>query len=157
MGGQRAGAKRARGGGGIFKTAALAVLRGEQRLMTTGEITRCCAVPTSTTSRSVCCHAGPPCKDAAILALVTAAQRATCPPHMHRLRLTSSACRVALDQALVTCQGRTPEATMASALYTDVKRKLDRSLFTRYSMAQDTLAAAPAALSCWCMTVVHLF
>ena len=32
--------KRARGGGGIFKTAALAVLREEGRLMTTGEITR---------------------------------------------------------------------------------------------------------------------
>ena len=34
------GSKRARGGGGIFKTAALAVLREEGRLMTTSEITR---------------------------------------------------------------------------------------------------------------------
>lgn len=42
-------------------------------------------------------------------------------------------CRVALDQALINCQGRTPEATMASALYTDVKRKLDSSVFTRYA------------------------
>ena len=57
MGGQRAGAKRARGGGGIFKTAALAVLRGEQRLMTTGEITRYWAVLLSTASRSIYCHA----------------------------------------------------------------------------------------------------
>ena len=40
-----------------------------------------------------------------------------------------------MDKALVTCQGRTPEATMASALYTDVKRKLDRSLFTRYILS----------------------
>ena len=30
-----------RGGGGIFKSAAVAVLRSEGRLMTTGEITRC--------------------------------------------------------------------------------------------------------------------
>lgn len=39
--------------------------------------------------------------------------------------------RVALEKALINCQGRTPEATMASALYTDVKRKLDTSVFTR--------------------------
>ncbi|KXZ47081.1 hypothetical protein GPECTOR_38g318 [Gonium pectorale] len=32
---------------------------------------------------------------------------------------------------LLKCQGKTPEATMASALYTDVKRKLHKSLFTR--------------------------
>ncbi|KAG2432852.1 hypothetical protein HXX76_008585 [Chlamydomonas incerta] len=32
---------------------------------------------------------------------------------------------------LLKCQGKTPEATMASALYTDVKRKLQKSLFTR--------------------------
>ena len=76
---------------------------------------------------------------------MTAAQRATCHTQLHILPLSSSACRVALDQALITCQGRTPEATMASALYTDVKRKLDRSLFTRCSMAHCTLAAAPAA------------
>lgn len=32
---------------------------------------------------------------------------------------------------LINCQGKTPEATMASALYTDVKRKLHLSVFTR--------------------------
>ena len=41
------------------------------------------------------------------------------------------ACRVALERALINCQGKTPEATMASALYTDVKRKGDQSVFTR--------------------------
>eukprot|EP00891_Asterochloris_glomerata_P000532 jgi/Astpho2/532/Aster-x0023 len=66
------------GGGGIFKSAAVAVLRMERRLMTTGEITR-----------------------------------------------------VALSRGLINCQGKTPEATMASALYTDVKRKQGASVFTR--------------------------
>jgi len=32
---------------------------------------------------------------------------------------------------LINCQGKTPDATMASALYTDVKRKLHLSVFTR--------------------------
>ncbi|KAG1676555.1 hypothetical protein FOA52_000098 [Chlamydomonas sp. UWO 241] len=66
------------GGGGIFKSAAVAVLRQERKLMTTGEITK-----------------------------------------------------VALERKLIQCQGKTPEATMASALYTDVKRKLTTSVFTR--------------------------
>lgn len=39
--------------------------------------------------------------------------------------------RVALERELIKCQGKTPEATMASALYTDVKRKGDKSVFTR--------------------------
>ncbi|KAK9846589.1 hypothetical protein WJX81_007237 [Elliptochloris bilobata] len=73
-----AGLKLQQGGGGIFKTAAVAVLRVERRLMATGEITK-----------------------------------------------------AALDRGLIHCQGRTPEATMASALYTDVKRKGDGSVFTR--------------------------
>ena len=41
--------------------------------------------------------------------------------------------RVALDTGLIQCQGKTPEATMASALYTDVKRKLAKSVFTRWA------------------------
>ncbi|KAK9864336.1 hypothetical protein WJX84_007017 [Apatococcus fuscideae] len=65
-------------GGGIFKSAAVAVLRLERKLMTTGDITR-----------------------------------------------------VALEKALINCQGKTPDATMASALYTDVKRKPETSVFTR--------------------------
>lgn len=36
-----AGLKLQQGGGGIFKTAAVAVLRAERRLMATGEITKC--------------------------------------------------------------------------------------------------------------------
>ena len=42
-----------------------------------------------------------------------------------------SCCRVALTRGLINCQGKTPEATMASALYTDVKRKQGASVFTR--------------------------
>jgi len=72
------GVKPLSGGGGIFKSAAVAVLRMERKLMTTGDITR-----------------------------------------------------VALERGLIKCQGKTPEATMASALYTDVKRKHDKSVFTR--------------------------
>ncbi|GAX82406.1 hypothetical protein CEUSTIGMA_g9834.t1 [Chlamydomonas eustigma] len=72
------GIKPLSGGGGIFKSAAVAVLRLERKLMTTGEITK-----------------------------------------------------VALEKGHIKCQGKTPEATMASALYTDVKRKHAKSVFTR--------------------------
>ena len=72
------GVKQLPGGGGIFKSAAVAVLRLERKLMSTGDITR-----------------------------------------------------VALERGLINCQGKTPEATMASALYTDVKKKEGRSIFTR--------------------------
>ncbi|KAK9829683.1 hypothetical protein WJX72_007316 [[Myrmecia] bisecta] len=66
------------GSGGIFKSAAVAVLRQEKRLMSTGDIAR-----------------------------------------------------MALKRGLIKCQGKTPEATMASALYTDVKRKEGQSIFIR--------------------------
>ncbi|KAL3146410.1 hypothetical protein ABBQ32_003092 [Trebouxia sp. C0010 RCD-2024] len=79
-----AGVKPLAGGGGIFKSAAVEVLRRERRLMTTGDITK----------------------------------------YAKNLKL-------ALDMELINCQGKTPEATMASALYTDVKRKLHLSVFTR--------------------------
>jgi hypothetical protein len=36
-----------------------------------------------------------------------------------------------LERGLILSQGKTPEATMASALYTDVKRKAEKSAFTR--------------------------
>jgi hypothetical protein len=74
------GARRGRseGGGGIFKQAAVEVLRLEKRLMSTGEIAR-----------------------------------------------------VALKRGLIKCTGKTPEATMASALYTDIKRKEGQSVFIR--------------------------
>jgi hypothetical protein len=57
-------------GGGIFKAAAVQVLRDEARLMTTGEITK-----------------------------------------------------LALQRGYISCSGKTPDATMASALYTDIKRR----------------------------------
>ncbi|KAL4436912.1 hypothetical protein ABPG75_004051 [Micractinium tetrahymenae] len=75
-GGGRGG--RGEGGGGIFKQAAVEVLRLEKRLMSTGEIAR-----------------------------------------------------VALKRGLIKCTGKTPEATMASALYTDIKRKEGQSVFIR--------------------------
>jgi hypothetical protein len=37
------GVKMLKGGGGIFKSAAVAVLRLERKLMTTGDITKCAA------------------------------------------------------------------------------------------------------------------
>lgn len=66
------------GGGGIFKQAAVEVLRAERRLMPTGEIAR-----------------------------------------------------LALLRGLVRATGKTPEATMASALYTDIKRREGTSIFIR--------------------------
>jgi hypothetical protein len=65
-------------GGGIFKAAAVMVLKDEGRLMTTGEIAR-----------------------------------------------------VALQRGYISCSGKTPEATMASALYTDIKRRLGETVFIR--------------------------
>jgi hypothetical protein len=64
--------------GGIFKAAAIEVLRQEMRLMTTGEIAK-----------------------------------------------------LALKRNLIKCSGKTPEATMASALYTDVKKREYKSAFVR--------------------------
>ena len=39
--------------------------------------------------------------------------------------------KLALKRGLIKVQGRTPEATMASAMYTDIKRKEDRAVFIR--------------------------
>jgi HB1, ASXL, restriction endonuclease HTH domain len=64
--------------GGIFKSAAVEVLRRERRLMSTGEI-----------------------------------------------------CRLALEWSLLKCSGKTPEATMASSLYGDIKRWDKKSVFVR--------------------------
>lgn len=66
------------GAGGIFKGAAIEILKQEKRLMTTGEITK-----------------------------------------------------LALDRKLVRCQGKTPENTMASALYTDVRKRGQYSPFIK--------------------------
>ncbi|KAK9834831.1 hypothetical protein WJX81_002117 [Elliptochloris bilobata] len=64
--------------GGIYKSAAVEVLRAERRLMSTSEIAR-----------------------------------------------------AALKRGLILCRGKTPGATMASALYSDVKRKEGASAFIR--------------------------
>lgn len=66
------------GAGGIFKSAAIEVLKMEKRLMSTGEITK-----------------------------------------------------LALERKLVKCQGKTPENTMASALYTDVRKRGNYSPFIK--------------------------
>eukprot|EP00884_Botryococcus_braunii_P001142 jgi/Botrbrau1/11028/Bobra.92_2s0001.1 len=42
---------------------------------------------------------------------------------------TGEIARLALQRGLIKCSGKTPEATMASALYTDIKRKNGRSIF----------------------------
>ena len=39
--------------------------------------------------------------------------------------------RLALKRGLIKCSGKTPEATMASALYTDIKRREGQSIFIR--------------------------
>jgi hypothetical protein len=44
---------------------------------------------------------------------------------------TGEICRLALDWGLLRCSGKTPEATMASSLYGDIKRKDKLSLFVR--------------------------
>lgn len=51
------GAKPLAGGGGIFKSAAVAVLRQERKLMTTGDITRCEAVDSMCDTFLICCCA----------------------------------------------------------------------------------------------------
>lgn len=43
----------------------------------------------------------------------------------------SAACRLALEWGILNCHGKTPEATMASSLYGDVKRKDKVSMFIR--------------------------
>jgi hypothetical protein len=44
---------------------------------------------------------------------------------------TGEIARAALKKGLIKCSGKTPEATMASALYTDIKRKELSSVFIR--------------------------
>ena len=36
-----------------------------------------------------------------------------------------------MKRGLITCNGKTPDATMASALYTDLKRRDTNSIFIR--------------------------
>ncbi|GLI60954.1 hypothetical protein VaNZ11_003206, partial [Volvox africanus] len=64
--------------GGIFKNAAFEVLKQEERLMTSGEITK-----------------------------------------------------LAMERRLLRCMGKTPENTMASALYTEVRKKANTTVFIK--------------------------
>lgn len=68
-----------------------------------------------------------------------------CCPKECPMRRRVVACRLAMDLGLLKCQGKTPEATMASALYTDVKRKLSKSVFTRCVSAWARMACCPHA------------
>ncbi len=52
------GVKMLKGGGGIFKSAAVAVLRLERKLMTTGDITKCAADCTHTHTAQFPCPCG---------------------------------------------------------------------------------------------------
>ena len=48
-----------------------------------------------------------------------------------RLMTTGDIAKLALKRGLVKCSGKTPEATMASALYTDIKKREGESIFIR--------------------------
>lgn len=48
-----------------------------------------------------------------------------------RLLSTGDITKIALDRGFLQVQGKTPDATMASALYTDVRKKADASIFIR--------------------------
>eukprot|EP00889_Picochlorum_renovo_P003271 jgi/Picre1/30301/NNA_005665.t1 len=45
--------------------------------------------------------------------------------------MSTGYCKVSVTEGLIKCSGKTPEATMASALYTDIKRKVGESTFIR--------------------------
>ncbi|PNH12181.1 hypothetical protein TSOC_000915 [Tetrabaena socialis] len=64
--------------GGVFKSAAFEILKTEERLMTSGEITK-----------------------------------------------------LAIERKLLKCMGKTPENTMASALYTEVRKKASTTVFIK--------------------------
>ena len=48
-----------------------------------------------------------------------------------RLMTTGEICKLALEWGLLKCTGKTPEATMASSLYSDIKRNDNTSIFIR--------------------------
>jgi hypothetical protein len=60
--------------------------------------------------------------------------------------------RIALQRGFLKAQGKTPEATMASALYTDVKRKSGTSIFTRCGAARRGAARAGRLLAPACLS-----
>jgi len=49
-----------------------------------------------------------------------------------RLMSTGEITRVGLERGILVCNGKTPEATMASSLYTEVKRREATSIFVRW-------------------------
>ena len=92
-------------GGGIFKTAAIQVLRQEGRLMSTGA----------------------PGGSMQALFRGQRSVKASDGPSLNAGEIA----KVALKSNYINVQGKTPEATMASALYTDIKRKEGHSVFIR--------------------------
>ena len=47
------------------------------------------------------------------------------------VRCAGEIARLAMKRGLINCNGKTPDATMASALYTDLKRRDVNSIFIR--------------------------
>lgn len=47
------------------------------------------------------------------------------------IHVTGEIARLAMKRGLINCNGKTPDATMASALYTDLKRRDVHSIFIR--------------------------
>lgn len=66
------------------------------------------------------------------------------PPPFHATPRT----RVALQRGILSAHGKTPDATMASALYTDVKKKGTKSLFMRYERGQAAAACSRSRHAC---------
>ncbi len=50
---------------------------------------------------------------------------------MRRCGVVGEIARLAMKRGLINCNGKTPDATMASALYTDLKRRDVNSIFVR--------------------------
>jgi hypothetical protein len=135
------------GGGGIFKMAAVEVLRLEKRLMSTGVCARLPAWPPAwlpglgCVTRWMCDLGGwagstewPACLSACLPACLNSPPSSPSPPLHPPTPAPPPAgeiARVALKRGLIKCTGKTPEATMASALYTDIKRKEGQSIFIR--------------------------
>jgi hypothetical protein len=118
--------------GGIFKTAAQEILAQEARLMTSGKRVHNAATP----------HA-PPLQACQPNHLLTAC--------MSIWMCAGEITKLAIERKLLKCTGKTPENTMASALYTEVRKKAATTVFIkcviphRYDFDQRQQLTAPAA------------
>ena len=118
--GARGGRGRGDGGGGIFKKAAMEVLRLEKRLMSTGAGHACASALPGLCAGARACWLAPssraqrPQRPQGPLA---PSAPSPAPPHPACCHLgAGEIARVALKRGLIKCTGKTPEATMASAL-----------------------------------------